>query len=333
MATAKPTTQPRQPEAAAFPVALLTGSDHSPGRETALALARAGFKVWAVVPSAEDAAILAREARGLALMPVVLDVTDGRDRARVVADIVDIDGRLDALILDVATTLEGPLALLSDNEVFQLFDRNVLATFGFIRDTLPLLKAAPRGRIIAFSPLSGDLAIPGMGAASAARFALDALFSAWRTELGADGIALTLLETGPVRSEPARPASLSARAAAEAREDGPWRPFIARFLALRLAMMTRALPPSDVAEALVTLAATESPPQQLSLGGPSRTRRVLQALLPARALQRLVGVVFTPSVPTQPAAAPTPDTGRPTPTPRPSPRWGGRPRAVPPAKL
>jgi NAD(P)-dependent dehydrogenase (short-subunit alcohol dehydrogenase family) len=322
----EPLTQPT------FPVALLTGSDHSPGRETAMALARAGFKVWAVVPSGEDAAALARAAAGLAVMPVVVDVTDGRDRARAIADIGEVDGRLDLLVLDVATTLEGPLALLSDNEVFQLFDRNVLATFGLVRDALDLLRAAHRGRVIAFSPLSGELAIPGMGAACAARFALDGIFTAWRTELASDGVRLTLLETGPVRSEPARPASLSARAADEVREDGPWRPFITRFLALRLAMMTRALKPDAVADAVVALARAETPPHHAALGGLSRARRLLQALLPGRAMERIMGAVFNPGLGAPPRPEPTQEAVRAHQPARPAPRWGGRPRSSPPAK-
>jgi NAD(P)-dependent dehydrogenase (short-subunit alcohol dehydrogenase family) len=316
------------PHASACPVALITGADHSPGRETAFALARAGFKVWAFVPSSEDAALLSGTApRDAAIMPVVVDATDPRDRSRALADIADIDGRLDAIILDVATTLEGPLALLSDGEVLSLLDRNVLAPFALVRDTLRLLQAAPAARVIAFSPLSGDLAIPGMGAASAARFALEALFTAWRTELSHHRVAFTLLETGPVRSEPARPASLSARASAEARDDGPWRPFIVRFLALRLAMMTRAIAPDEVATALVDLATRATPPHHLALGGPTRARRLLQTLLPSGTVHRLVGAILTSGAPDpaprEPVVSPSPRP--PHPPARHLPRWGPRP--------
>ncbi len=62
---------------------------------------------------------------------------------------------------------------------------------------LPLLRAG-RGRIVNVSSVSGRIASPFLGAYAASKFALEALSDALRVELMPWGLAVVLIEPGPV---------------------------------------------------------------------------------------------------------------------------------------
>ncbi|MFO0750759.1 MAG: SDR family NAD(P)-dependent oxidoreductase, partial [Myxococcota bacterium] len=66
------------------PIALVTGCRSGFGLAISVALARAGYKVYAGLRDPATGAALARAAEGLAIVPVALDVTVAAERERVV---------------------------------------------------------------------------------------------------------------------------------------------------------------------------------------------------------------------------------------------------------
>jgi NAD(P)-dependent dehydrogenase (short-subunit alcohol dehydrogenase family) len=310
----------------------VTGARSGIGHHTALQLARAGYKVYAGVRAANDALPLlqaaARIDRGLAIMPITLDVTAPDDRSRAIADIAAVDGRLDLLVNNAGVALDGPLELVSDEEIQHLFDVNVFGAFALTREALPLMRHRGRGRVIMMSSMSGRMALPCMGAYAASKFALEGLGEAWRHELAPFGIDLVLVEPGPFKTDLFRSDAISRATAASAGARGPYRRLIDRFLVLREAMVRQAGDPIEVAETVVRLARAREVPLRVPVGTSAKIRTALQRFMPESALSRIIGGVFgvrQGPVTVDVRIAREPET-RPAARSNPDSRWGVRPR-------
>ncbi|MFN8537920.1 MAG: SDR family NAD(P)-dependent oxidoreductase [Thermomicrobiales bacterium] len=105
---------------------------------------------------------------------------------------------------------------------------NVIGAVAMTQAMLPLLRAG-RGRIVNVSSVSGRIASPFLGAYAASKFALEALSDSLRVELLPWGLAVVLVEPGPVATP------IWGKGAAMAEEDraglgerSPYAPYLAR---------------------------------------------------------------------------------------------------------
>ncbi len=89
--------------------------------------------------------------------------------------------------------------MLPLDHVRRVFDVNVFGTLAVTQAFLPQLRAA-HGRLVFIGSIAGRLAIPFIGPYSASKFALRALTDALRVELAPDGITVTLIEPGSVKT-------------------------------------------------------------------------------------------------------------------------------------
>ncbi len=178
-------------------IVLLTGASSGIGRETALHLARGGWRVYAGVRKEADGESLAADAEGCAgaLSPVKLDVTIGAHIEAVLAQIEREAGRLDAVVNNAGIFAEVPLEVLPLDELRKLFDVNVFGAMAVTQAALPLLRAA-RGRVINISSMAGRISFPIAGGYCASKFALEALTTALRLELIEQGISVSVINVG-----------------------------------------------------------------------------------------------------------------------------------------
>ncbi|MDX2033306.1 MAG: SDR family oxidoreductase [Blastocatellia bacterium] len=152
-------------------VALITGANKGLGFEIARQLGALGITV--VLGARDDAKAEAAadklRAEGINAHPVRLDVTNPADIAALPPFFQSRFGRLDILINNAGVMLEhGDVTV----ETFrQTYETNVFAPWFVTEALLPLLKAAPAGRIVNHSSVMGSIAIVG----NAAAFPLDAI--------------------------------------------------------------------------------------------------------------------------------------------------------------
>jgi NAD(P)-dependent dehydrogenase (short-subunit alcohol dehydrogenase family) len=154
-------------------IAFITGANRGLGFATAARLGGSGVRV---VVGARDrrqgeAAAQALAAQGVAASAVQLDVTDD-DSVRAAAEVVRAEhGRIDILVNNAGILPEAAAAHRVKGPMDVAMFRETFATnlFGVVATTaafLPLLLAAPRGRIVNVSSTMGSLADqadPGSG--------------------------------------------------------------------------------------------------------------------------------------------------------------------------
>jgi len=142
------------------PAALVTGASTGIGRAAAVALAAAGFDVAinysASEGAARETARMAAEA-GAKTVLVRADVSDDPAVRRMLAEVTEAFGRLDALVNNAGTTTNvGPkdFDAMTPEEWDRVFAVNVRGVFQVTRAAIPLLRAA-RGSVVNTASIVG----------------------------------------------------------------------------------------------------------------------------------------------------------------------------------
>lgn len=182
---------------------LITGATSGIGRHAALSLARGGYNVFATGRKADGLASLSKEADGLRLCALPLDVTDAESVARARAE---IDQRtkghgIDVLINNAGYGQYGPVEWVSDKDVRAQFETNVFGLLSVTRTFVPPMRERRQGRVIMISSILGRMSLPSFGVYAASKFAVEALSESLRLELAMFGVHVVLIEPGYIRTQ------------------------------------------------------------------------------------------------------------------------------------
>lgn len=180
---------------------LITGASSGIGRASALLLDKRGYRVFAGVRRAADAASLQKETSDR-LVPVALDITDARQIAEardVVERSVGPGNGLAALVNNAGIMVAGPLEFLPLNRLRWQLEVNLIGQVAVTQAFLPLIRQG-HGRIVNIGSANGNFALPFMGAYAASKFALEAVTDAFRRELRPWRIRVSMIEPGTVET-------------------------------------------------------------------------------------------------------------------------------------
>jgi NAD(P)-dependent dehydrogenase (short-subunit alcohol dehydrogenase family) len=182
-------------------VAIVAGASGGIGVVTVRALLAAGFRVVAAAP--QDALLdalrdeLAASAGARAIV-VATDITVPGDVERLAARALVDFGRIDALVNLAGIGSTPSLADDTDARMERVVAINLLGAARLIRAVLPAMKAQRRGAIVNIGSVAGEVGV--MGIYSGTKFGLRGLTDSVRREVRADGIGVTLVEPGFVRT-------------------------------------------------------------------------------------------------------------------------------------
>jgi short-subunit dehydrogenase len=184
---------------------LITGATAGIGRHAALELVRQGHHVIATGRRENALATLQAEAKDLAgkLDVVKMDVTD-EDSVFLAADRVAMmtEGRgIDVLVNNAGYGQMGPLEEVSDKELRKQYDTNVFGLMNVTRAFVPQMRERRDGRIVNVGSIGGRVTFPLMGAYNSTKYAVESLSDALRQELAPFGIAVSIVEPGPIKTE------------------------------------------------------------------------------------------------------------------------------------
>jgi NAD(P)-dependent dehydrogenase (short-subunit alcohol dehydrogenase family) len=177
---------------------LITGCSSGIGLATALHLREHG---WTVLPTArrkEDLDMLA----GHGFTPITLDVGDEAsvtDAAHAALD--RCHGALGGLVNNAGFAQYGAVEDLSRDALRRQFEVNVFGMQQLSNLLVPSFRQQGRGRIVNVSSVYGRVSAPMVGAYCASKYAVEALADAMRVELRGTGVALSLIEPGPIETE------------------------------------------------------------------------------------------------------------------------------------
>ena len=175
--------------------AVVTGCSTGIGLATARLLRDRG---WRVVATARRPADLER-LRGEGFEPVDLDVADAASVERAARQILDLfGGRIGALINNAGFGQVGAMEDLSREAITHQFAVNVVGLQDLTNRLIPAMRRQGFGRIVNISSVLGRVSLPFMGVYSASKYAVEAISDAMRVELAGSGIAVVLVEPGPI---------------------------------------------------------------------------------------------------------------------------------------
>jgi NAD(P)-dependent dehydrogenase (short-subunit alcohol dehydrogenase family) len=176
---------------------LVTGANSGIGLATVLEVARRGWTSVGTVRSEEKAEVVAKAAAeaGVAVEPVLLDVTDAEGCRRVVEE-----WRPWGVVNNAGYSLTGAIEDVDDDEARAALETMVVAPMRFARLALPHMREQGGGRIVNVSSIYGRTTTPLQGWYQGAKHALEALTDALRVEVAGAGVKVMLVEPGGFRT-------------------------------------------------------------------------------------------------------------------------------------
>lgn len=179
---------------------LITGCSAGFGREIALAALAAGDRVLATARRPETLADL-RERGGDRVRTAALDVTDAGQVDAAVKTALDEFGRIDVVVNNAGNGSVGAVEELAMDELRALMEVMFFGAVAVTKAVLPHLRAQGSGVVVQISSMGGQLSMPGFGAYSAAKFALEGLSEALAAEVAPFGVRVLIVEPGAFRTE------------------------------------------------------------------------------------------------------------------------------------
>lgn len=180
--------------------AVVVGGGRGLGRETALALGRAGAEVVVAARTASEVEAVAGEICrfGGRASAVVADASLEADAERVVAHAMGVSGRLDLLVVTAGAALIKPLSEVTLVEWEHLFAMNTRAVFLANRAALRPMLAAGRGLIVNVASRAGITGAPRVAAYTAAKAAVIGFSRALALEVKPQGVRVACLAPAPM---------------------------------------------------------------------------------------------------------------------------------------
>lgn len=131
---------------------------------------------------------------------IICDVTKKNDCERAVSECISRLGSIDCLINDAGIIQMGPLEVQTDEDFRDAMDTHFWGPYYMMQAAIPHMRAEEYGRIINISSIGGKIAVPHLAPYCASKFALSGLSSAMRVELAKDGIVVTSIYPGLMRT-------------------------------------------------------------------------------------------------------------------------------------
>ena len=133
-------------------VAIVTGGSGGIGRCTALALARAGCRVYE----------FSRHDKGGAgdVLHVTADMTDEASVQAAVAEVERREGRIDVLVCNAGFGISGAAEYTNPEDAHAQLELNLYGADRAARAVIPIMRAQGGGRIVCMSSIAGILPIP-----------------------------------------------------------------------------------------------------------------------------------------------------------------------------
>jgi NAD(P)-dependent dehydrogenase (short-subunit alcohol dehydrogenase family) len=196
---------------------LVTGGSRGLGLVLAREFGRHGARVAVCARDAEalDRARLDLEARGIPALAVPCDLTDRDQVSRMVSEVEAGLGGIDVLVNNAGIIQVGPLDSMTLEDFEAAMATNFWSAVHMAFAVLPIMRRQGGGRIVNVASIGGKISVPHLLPYSASKFALVGFSEGLRSEAGRDGIVVTTVCPGLMRTGSPRNAIFKGRHRAE----------------------------------------------------------------------------------------------------------------------
>jgi len=250
-------------------VALITGSSSGIGLETALLLARNGFKTYASMRNLEKSKNITQVANRekLPVEVIQLDVNNDISVKQAIDKLVQAeDQRIDVLVNNAGYGLLGAIEDLTIEEIKAQFETNFFGVIRVTQQVLPVMRKQKSGTIVNISSVGGRMGLPSLSAYHSTKFALEGLSESISYELEPFGIKVVLIEPGFIRTNIMNSSMIAKKAV------DPKSPYFSltqqleRSFKAAMENTSASSPPEEVAKVVLQAVKSESPKLRYAVG-------------------------------------------------------------------
>ncbi|WP_223554176.1 3-oxoacyl-ACP reductase FabG [Lysinibacillus sphaericus] len=176
-------------------VAIITGAANGIGYAAAERFIEEGAFV-VIADFNEEAGISAAEQLGDQALFVQVNVADRESVKKLVATVIEREGRIDILINNAGITRDAMLTKMTEDQFQQVLDVNLTGVFHCTQEVIPHMVAGGGGKIINTSSVSGVYGNVGQTNYAATKAAIVGMTKTWAKELGRKGINVNAVAPG-----------------------------------------------------------------------------------------------------------------------------------------
>ena len=177
---------------------VITGCSTGIGLETAKYLKDKFVKVYPTARDPKDVEMLKELGFEHAMQ---LDVRKPDEIKAVIANVLEIDGKIDVWFNNAGFGQPGAMEDISTEVLKAQFETNVFGLHECTRQIIPVMRKQGQGKIIQHSSVLGLISLFARGSYNASKYAIEGLTDTLRLELKGTNIYPVLLNTGPITSD------------------------------------------------------------------------------------------------------------------------------------
>jgi NAD(P)-dependent dehydrogenase (short-subunit alcohol dehydrogenase family) len=226
---------------------LITGTSSGIGLAAALALGRAGHKVYATMRNPQKAPELAQTAakESLPVTVTAMDVDSDASVRGAFERIRNEGGVIDVLVNNAGIERAGAIEELPLSEFRAVMETNYFGALRCIQMVLPQMRERKSGCIVNVTSVAGKISSSPLGSYAASKWALEALSEALAQEMKPFNVRVAVVQPGIIQTA-------MAERIAEPPGHSPYRQ-VRRFSHLFVASLKNPTPPAVVAEKILEI--------------------------------------------------------------------------------
>jgi NAD(P)-dependent dehydrogenase (short-subunit alcohol dehydrogenase family) len=214
---------------------------------------------------------------------IAMDVTDARSVDAAVAEVIAAHGRIDVLVNNAGTGIQGAVEDIDDALAKDLFEANFFGLHRVCRAVLPHMRTQRAGLVINISSIAANFGLPYRAFYSASKAAVDRYSEALSMELRPFGVQVVVVQPGEfntnIPNARLRPAHVS----------DAYKPGYDRAMEILNGSLHYSRDPKELAQVVLRIIGDPAPRSVYRVAqGMQKFSVLLKKMLPGRMFERMV---------------------------------------------